>query len=129
MPVITANAGGMAEYVRHEVNGLLFPHRSFLALSEQMQRFVDQPQLAADLGARGYLYSDSGDVPGIESHVRQLEALYDKAIMRRYTARVQGRTRTPATCAASCARSTPPTARDSGNAKPSANDGALCPSR
>ena len=28
VPVITADAGGMAEYVRHEVNGLLFEHRS-----------------------------------------------------------------------------------------------------
>jgi hypothetical protein len=27
VPVITADAGGMAEYVRHEVNGLLFTHR------------------------------------------------------------------------------------------------------
>jgi hypothetical protein len=39
--------GGMAEYVRHEVNGLLFEHRSRRSLASQMQRFVDDPLLAA----------------------------------------------------------------------------------
>jgi glycosyltransferase involved in cell wall biosynthesis len=43
IPVVTANAGGMAEYVHHEVNGLLFEHRSVAALAEQMQRLVDDP--------------------------------------------------------------------------------------
>lgn len=78
VPVITANAGGMAEYVQHEVNGLLFEHRSAAALAEQLQRCLDEPTLAQRLGQRGYLYSDSGDVPSIEAHVREIEALYDK---------------------------------------------------
>ena len=43
IPVITADVGGMAEYVQHEVNGLLFRHRSFESLAGQMQRFVDNP--------------------------------------------------------------------------------------
>lgn len=84
VPVITANAGGMAEYVHHEVNGLLFGHRSAASLAQQMQRFVDSPELAARLGARGYLHAESGDVPDIESHVRQVEALYEQ--VRRYHA-------------------------------------------
>ena len=92
VPVITANVGGMAEYVRHEVNGLLFEHRSVASLAEQMQRFMDDPGLAATLGERGYLYSSSGDVPDIGNHVRDVEALYDQVLQRRDSARVPERT-------------------------------------
>lgn len=88
VPVITADAGGMAEYVHHEVNGLLFEHRSVAALVEQMQRFVDEPQLAQKLGERGYLYQDSGDIPDIATHVEQVEALYNQVMQRQKTARV-----------------------------------------
>ena len=91
VPVITANAGGMGEYVHHEINGLLFEHRSSASLAEQMQRFVDAPELAIKLGARGYLYSATGDVPAMETHVRQIEALYDQVMKRRDTARLQQR--------------------------------------
>ncbi len=89
VPVITANTGGMAEYVRHEVNGLLFEHRSADALAAQMQRLADAPDLAARLGARGYLFSESGDIPDIGSHVRAVEELYEQAIRRRDSARVR----------------------------------------
>jgi len=88
VPVIAANAGGMAEYVHHEVNGLLFEHRSSLSLAAQMQRFVDDPALASRLGTRGYAYSDSGDVPAIDDHVRQIEAIYRRVLQRRDSARV-----------------------------------------
>ena len=76
VPVITADVGGMAEYVHHEVNGLLFKHRSIEHLSIQMQRFVDEPNLASKLGERGYLFSESGDIPNIETHVQEIEKLY-----------------------------------------------------
>lgn len=88
VPVITANAGGMAEYVRHEVNGLRFEHRSWAELTRQMQRFVDDPEFARRLGARGYLFSESGDVPTIEAHVREVERLYQLILRRRDSARV-----------------------------------------
>lgn len=88
VPVVTANAGGMAEYVHHEVNGLLFEHRSVDALAEQMQRLVDDPGLATRLGARGYLLNESGDIPAIEEHARDVEALYERVIERRDSARV-----------------------------------------
>ena len=89
VPVITANAGGMAEYVHHEVNGLLFEHRSAGALAEQMQRLVNDPELAERLGARGYPFSPSGDIPDVAEHVRAVERLYDEVLKRRTTARVQ----------------------------------------
>lgn len=88
VPVVTAHVGGMAEYVHHEVNGLLFEHRSIDALAQQMQRLIDDPDLAVRLGARGYLFSESGDVPAIGDHVTAIEGLYDRVIRRRDSSRV-----------------------------------------
>lgn len=78
VPVVTADIGGMAEYVRHEINGLLFCHRDPASMAAEMQRLVDDPGLSLRLGARGYLYSDSGDVPSIESHARAIEDAYER---------------------------------------------------
>ena len=80
LPVITADAGGMAEYVGHEQNGLLFAHRRPEALAAQMQRFVDDPTLALRLGQRGYLQSADGNVVEIDQHVRSLEEYYAQVL-------------------------------------------------
>ncbi len=82
VPVITANIGGMKDYVDHETNGLLFEHRNSNDLTRIMQRFVDDPGLAKRLGARGYLFSDNGDVPSIEDHVRSIIRIYNKLLGR-----------------------------------------------
>ena len=76
VPVITADYGGMAEYVKHEENGLLFKHRDTASLARQMQRLVDGPKLARRLGRRGYLFSDDGNVPGMAEHAREIEEIY-----------------------------------------------------
>ncbi|MDC3961053.1 glycosyltransferase [Polyangium jinanense] len=91
VPVITADVGGMAEYVHHEENGLLFAHRDPSALAKQMQRLVDEPDLARRLGSRGYVQDPEGRVPDIDSHVRAVEAMYEKALARRDTARLDPR--------------------------------------
>ena len=83
VPVITADAGGMAEYVHHEVNGLRFEHRSHRSLASRMQRFVDDPGLARRLGQHGYAFSDDGDVVAIGDHVREVERLYGLVLERR----------------------------------------------
>lgn len=80
VPVITADAGGMGEYVQHEVNGLLYEHRDVSSLSRQMQRLVDAPELARQLGQRGYLFSDDGQIPDIQSHVVDLEEQYKRVM-------------------------------------------------
>ena len=82
VPVITADAGGMAELVRHGVNGLLFEHRSPAALTAQMQRFVDDPDFAIRLGKRGDLGSDTGDVTEMHEHARAVEEIYEQVIHR-----------------------------------------------
>jgi glycosyltransferase involved in cell wall biosynthesis/MoaA/NifB/PqqE/SkfB family radical SAM enzyme len=80
VPVVTADAGGMREYVQDGVNGLLFEHRSPVALARALQRLVDEPALASRLGARGYLQSESGDVVSMKDHVHEVEALYARVI-------------------------------------------------
>ncbi len=76
VPVITADYGGMAEYVRHEENGLLFRHRDPSSLAREMQRLVKDPQWAERLGRRGYLQSSDGNVPGMKEHAQEIQRIY-----------------------------------------------------
>lgn len=80
VPVITADFGGMKEYVQHQVNGLLFEHRTPNALAKEMQWAVEHPEQMKQFGNKGYLYSDDGGIPGIQEHCKQLEELYIKTI-------------------------------------------------
>ena len=82
VPVITADYGGMAEYVHHERNGLLFAHRDTNSLAQQMQRLADDTQLARKLGSRGYLQSNDGNVPDMVDHSLAVEAIYRSVISR-----------------------------------------------
>ena len=82
VPVVTADYGGMAEYVHHERNGLLFAHRSPNSLAQQMQRLVDDPQFARRLGKRGYVQSDDGNVPDMVDHSISVEKIYLSLIKR-----------------------------------------------
>lgn len=80
IPVITANFGGMSEYVKHMENGLLFKHRDVDDLYEKMLFALNNQDLIKKLGQRGYLYSEDGDVPDIKSHCEQLEKYYSFVI-------------------------------------------------
>lgn len=82
VPVITANFGGMKEYVQHNVNGLLFEHRNKNSLAEQMKFAVSNPDKMETLGERGYLYTADGSVPNIQDHCKELEKLYNKYIYK-----------------------------------------------
>ncbi len=82
IPVITANYGGMKEYVQHQVNGLLFEHRNLESLREQMEFAIQNPDIMQQLGKRGYLYSQDGKVPDIQSHCKILEELYLQVISK-----------------------------------------------
>ena len=83
VPVVTADHGGMAEYVQHEGNGLLFAHRDPVSLASQMQRLADDPQLAARLGRRGYLQSSDGNTIGMTEHALEIERVYEELISKR----------------------------------------------
>ena len=80
VPVITAEVGGMSEYIYHKENGLLFKHRDIKDLRVQMQEFINNPQLVDAISERGYLFSKTRDIPSIESHVEAIEKIYLHAI-------------------------------------------------
>ncbi len=80
IPVITSNFGGMKEYVNHNENGLLFEHRNPDDLSEKMKFAILNPQVMKQLGTRGYLYSENGEVPNILEHCKELILIYKKLI-------------------------------------------------
>ena len=80
IPVITANFGGMNEYVQHQVNGLLFEHRNTNSLAEQLKFAIANPHLMAAYGQKGYLYSADGSISTIQDHCNELEKIYNRFI-------------------------------------------------
>jgi glycosyltransferase involved in cell wall biosynthesis len=76
VPVITADTGGMEEYVKDGYNGLLFKFRNIASLQDRMQTVLDNPDMLPSLGKRGYLYSDDGQIPDIHDHVRTIVSLF-----------------------------------------------------
>ncbi|NGX51523.1 MAG: D-inositol-3-phosphate glycosyltransferase [Chlamydiae bacterium] len=83
LPVITANYGGMKEYIHHEINGLLFTHRDVDDLRLQMDRMQRDPDLAKTLGQGGYIQSSDKKIPCIEEHTKKIQNLYQIAIKKR----------------------------------------------
>lgn len=81
VPIITANFGGMKEYVQHNVNGLLFDHRDSNSLAGQMKFAVSNQAQMKLLGERGYLYTANGSVPNIQEHCKELEGLYNRIMV------------------------------------------------
>lgn len=78
VPVITADFGGMKEYVQHKVNGLLFEHRNTNSLKEQLRFAIANPNLLKQFGERGYLFSEDGSVPNIQDHCNELTKIYQR---------------------------------------------------
>lgn len=81
IPVISADYGGMKEYVAHMKNGLLFKHRNVDSLAEQLNVAVDNPLKMKALGEHGYLFSEDGSVPDIVTHCNVLENIYETHIV------------------------------------------------
>jgi len=82
IPVITADVGGMAEYVEDKINGLLFKHRNVTSLAEKLQWAIDNVELMRTYGQRGYLYSENGEVISIKEHCEKLIGIYRKLISK-----------------------------------------------
>jgi glycosyltransferase involved in cell wall biosynthesis len=57
MAVIASNAGGLAEFVRHNDNGLLIPPQDTLALAEALHTLLGNRELACWMGLRGRAFA------------------------------------------------------------------------
>jgi len=72
-PVITADFGGMREWVTDGVNGLLFQPRNIDDLRQKMMRFITEPDLVARLSrAFPAVRSIRADAALLEQHYRRL---------------------------------------------------------
>ena len=72
-PVITADFGGMREWVTDGVNGLLFQPRNVDDLRQKMNRFLTEPDLVARLSlAFPAVRSIAADAALLERHYRRL---------------------------------------------------------
>ena len=80
IPVITADFGGMKEYVEHQKNGLLFKHRDVNDLFQKMLFAIKNPEKMSELGRIGYLYSKTGEVPNIAEHCNELTKIYKELL-------------------------------------------------
>ena len=80
IPIITADVGGMSEYVQHEINGLLFKHRDMDDLASKMEFLIMNPKFANCIAKRGYIASKTGDIPSIDDHVQEIEKIYNQAL-------------------------------------------------
>ncbi len=80
VPVITANHGGMGEYVVDGKNGLTFKHRDTLGLRDAMQSALEDPASMASLGSKGYLYSEDGQIVSKEVHAAKIIRCYETLI-------------------------------------------------
>jgi len=74
IPVITTNIGGMAEYVKHNINGLLFERNDILDLKAKIMDFVNNPDLIKQLG------NNQIKVQSITEHVQEVEKFYSKVL-------------------------------------------------
>ena len=80
VPVITAEHGGMGEYVQNGVNGLTFTHRDAEDLRSSMQNALDNPEHLAQLGHKGYLHSEDGQIPSNKAHAAAILHRYEQLI-------------------------------------------------
>jgi glycosyltransferase involved in cell wall biosynthesis len=82
-PVVAVNAGGPAEIVRHERDGLLTATAAPDELAAAALRLIQDPALAERLGATAR--QRVGDGFDIRRTVREIEALYAKLLCPRGT--------------------------------------------
>lgn len=72
VPVIASNSGGMAEFIQHDVNGLLFERGDADDLARQLLRIINEP------GLLGRLQSGIPPVKDVEQELYELLAIYEQ---------------------------------------------------
>lgn len=76
VPVVVSDHGGLAERVRHDVDGLRFPPGDAGALTDALRRLVHEPEL------RARLVAGAPSSVSMESHGDALAAVYARAAAR-----------------------------------------------
>ena len=82
-PVVTSNIGGMAEFVRDGVDGLHFRVGDVDDLAAKLRRFVDEPDLVAQLS------TDWMPIKSIEDNAKETEYRYRGLVARRRVKKAQ----------------------------------------
>lgn len=77
-PVIGANIGGIPEQVRDGWNGYLFNPGDAIGLAGQIQKLLDDRDLAVEMGRRGR--SQVETINGPEAHYEQTMVVYEKLL-------------------------------------------------
>ena len=72
VPVITAEHGGMGEYVKNGENGLTFKHRDTDSLRAAMRAAMTDADALARMGRRGYLFSADRQVLSSTQHAAEI---------------------------------------------------------
>ena len=77
LPVIATNAGGVKEIITHGVDGILSPLGDEIALADDLENLLAQPQYASKLGQKAYFkirekFTAENSARAIESFYREL---------------------------------------------------------
>ena len=83
VPVITANHGGMGEYVKDGINGLTHQHRDVADLRIKMESAIKNPEMLSALGSTGYLFSNDGQILSKEIHAASIIERYEKLLCQK----------------------------------------------
>ena len=79
VPIVASAHGALAEKIRHEVDGLLFPPGDVAALRQALQRLINDPDL------RFRLRQNTQPPMDMDEHVRRLEVLYRQLVPLKHT--------------------------------------------
>lgn len=78
LSIVTTDAPGCRDVVRHEENGLLVPVRSIVDLANALQRLIEDPDLRRRMGARGREIAVTEFA--VEKVVAETMALYEELL-------------------------------------------------
>ena len=81
--VITANHGGMGEYIQDKINGLTFIHRNEASLTKTMIYAIENTNECKKYAKQGYLLDPSGNVVDIDSHTDEIISIYNKILNKK----------------------------------------------
>ena len=81
LPTVVTNVGGNPELVRHDETGRLVPPANPAALAEGLARYVENPALAREHGARGRVRAEREF--SLAAMVERYLSVYDRATAKR----------------------------------------------